>query len=82
MNLNFGTGLSLRDACPWLRDEDARHELILDVTERNSVIEGLPPFDAEMRRKLKDQLKALAAPSSTHDEELRPKGRSSGQTPD
>ena len=37
-----------------------RCESILDVTERNSVIEGLPPFQEETRRRLKEQLMALA----------------------
>ena len=68
MKIDFGSGLPLKDASPWLRDENARLERILDVTERNSVIEGLPPFDPEMRRRLKAQLKALAEPSPAHGE--------------
>lgn len=56
MAIDFGTGPTLKDACPWLRDDLARCESILDVTERNSVIEGLPPFQAETRRRLKEQL--------------------------
>jgi hypothetical protein len=60
MAIDFGTGPTLVDACPWLRDDAARCDSILDVTERNSVIEGLPPFQEETRRRLKEQLLALA----------------------
>lgn len=62
MPINFGTGPKLKDACSWLRDDDARRERILDVAERNSVIEGLPPFREETRRRLKEQLAGLASP--------------------
>jgi len=51
-----GSGPSLIDASPWLRDPEERHERILDVAERNSVIEGLPPFTDEIRRKILDEL--------------------------
>lgn len=61
MAIDFGTGPPLKDACSWLRDDLARCESILDVTERNRVIEGLPPFQAETRRRLKEQLMALGA---------------------
>lgn len=63
MAIQFGTGPTLKDACPWLRDDVARHERILDVTERNSVIEGLPPFQEETRQRLKAQLEGLAPPA-------------------
>jgi hypothetical protein len=55
---DFGKGPALEKANPWLRDEAERIERILDVTERNSVIEGLPPFSEEMRRKLREELTA------------------------
>lgn len=61
MAIDFGTGPKLKDACPWLRDERTRHDRILDVAERDSVIEGLPPFHDETRRMLRKQLAALAA---------------------
>lgn len=63
MAIQFGTGPTLKDACPWLQDDRARHERILDVTERNSVIEGLPPFQEETRRRLMAELQVLAGPS-------------------
>jgi len=63
MALNFGTGPTLREACPWLQDDRARRERILDVTERNSVIEGLPPFQEETRRRIMAELQALPVPS-------------------
>jgi hypothetical protein len=60
--LDFGKGPTLEQANPWLRDEAERIDRILDVTERNSVIEGLPPFSEEMRRKLRDELTGADRP--------------------
>ncbi|MFH1264650.1 MAG: hypothetical protein ABIK89_02930 [Planctomycetota bacterium] len=60
--IDFGKGPALEKANPWLRDEVERIERILDVTERNSVIEGLPPFSEEMRRRLREELAAPDAP--------------------
>lgn len=65
MTIQFGTGPTLKDACSWLRDDRARHERILDVAERNSVIEGLPPFQEETRRRLMVELQVLAARQPT-----------------
>ena len=58
---SFGTGPTLREASPWLKDDAIRRARILDVTERNSVIEGLPPFTAETRSKIMQQLEAMSA---------------------
>ncbi len=60
MAIDFGKGPILKDAYPWLRDDRARHERILDVTERNSVIEGLPPFQEETRQKIMADLRAVS----------------------
>ncbi len=57
--IDFGKGLTLREACPWLRDDKARREAILDVVERNSAIEGLPPFNEETRRRIMEQLERI-----------------------
>lgn len=57
----FGTGKTLREASPFLRDDVQRHALILEVVERNSIIEGLPPFSEEFRNQLKKQLEAIVA---------------------
>lgn len=57
---NFGTGLTLRQACPWLRDQKERHRRILDAAERNSVIAGLPPFSPEFRQMLLRKLEEMA----------------------
>jgi hypothetical protein len=57
--VNFGKGPSLKDFCPWLRDDAERLRRILDVTERDSVIEGLPPFDDETRRRIAEQITAI-----------------------
>jgi hypothetical protein len=55
---DFGKGPTLAEANPWLRDETERGERILDVTERNSVIEGLPPLSKETRERLRSELTA------------------------
>jgi hypothetical protein len=68
MTIDFGTGPTLRQACSWLRDDNERWRRILDVVERNSVIEGLPPFQPEMRQRLMALLQALSASSSKPDE--------------
>jgi len=60
---DFGKGPKLADANPWLRDEVERIERILDVTERDSVIEGLPPFSEETRERLRKQLTAGSPPA-------------------
>ncbi|QDT40330.1 hypothetical protein Pan241w_03860 [Gimesia alba] len=57
---DFGTGKTLSEASPFLRDSARRHALILEVVERDSVIEGLPPFTEEFRARLKKQLEAMA----------------------
>ncbi len=59
---DFGKGPTLEQANPWLRDEAERVERILDVTERNSVIEGLPPLSEELRRRLRDELTGASEP--------------------
>ena len=56
-----GSGPSLIDTSPWLRDPAERHRRILDVAERNSVIEGLPPFTDETREKIRAELESLSA---------------------
>ena len=65
MAINFGSGPILKVASPWLRDDARRHEDILDVTERNSVIEGLPPFAEETRRQLREKLEAMSEQQTT-----------------
>ena len=57
----FGKGPPLIETCPYLRDAAERIERILDVTERNSVIEGLPPFGPESRERMRSELAAIAA---------------------
>jgi hypothetical protein len=62
---DFGKGPTLEQVNPWLRNEAERVERILDVTERNSVIEGLPPFSEEMRRRLREELTGDSSPVPT-----------------
>jgi hypothetical protein len=62
---DFGKGPILKDASPWLRDEAVRIEHILAVTETDSVIEGLPPFQEETRELIRRHLTTLAAPVPT-----------------
>jgi hypothetical protein len=59
---DFGKGPTLEQANPWLHDEAERVDRILDVAERNSVIEGLPPFSEEMREKLRAELTGVYRP--------------------
>ncbi|MBX9791718.1 MAG: hypothetical protein K2Y37_22580 [Pirellulales bacterium] len=63
MKIDFGAGPTLKQLAPWLEDDGARHEFILEVTERDSVIEGLPAFNLETRRRILAQLQAIAAQS-------------------
>ena len=53
----------MKEASPWLRDDQARIERILTVAETDSVIEGLPPFQEETRARIRQQLMSLAAPA-------------------
>lgn len=64
-NLHAGNSPTLAAVSPWLRDAAERHRRILDVAERNSVIEGLPPFTAETRKRIAEQLRQVtfAAPA-------------------
>jgi len=48
--MTFGTGKPLRQLSPALRNTSQRRQLILDRVERDSVIEGLPKFDDDIRR--------------------------------
>jgi hypothetical protein len=53
---NFGEGPTLEQASPHLQDRAVRTERILDAAERDSVIEGLPPFPEDFRQRLRDEL--------------------------
>jgi len=55
----FGAGRTLRKASRWLQDDETRHARIIDVAERNSVIEGLPPLQEETRRRIMEQLETI-----------------------
>jgi hypothetical protein len=57
---DFGHGPTLREFNPYVRDSHERHERILDVVERNSVIEGLPPLTDEIRQRILQQLRGIA----------------------
>ena len=59
---DFGKGPTLVDSNPWLRDEAERIERILEVTERDSIIEGLPPFSEETRQQLRNELISSSRP--------------------
>jgi hypothetical protein len=61
----FGNGPTLKEAFPWLRDDETRIERILTVTEVNSVIEGLPPLQEDTRQKIRQHLSAMSAQAST-----------------
>ena len=57
-----GKGPTLKAMCPSLRDDAQRRAQILDVIERDSVIEGLPPLEAETRDRILQQLEAIGGP--------------------
>jgi len=74
--IDFGNGPTLKEACSWLRDDAARKRLILDVVERNSVIEGLAPLDNETRARLLGPQGAASLDSPPRlDESRLPSGR-------
>jgi len=82
MAINFGSGPSLKDASPWLRNTAERHARILRVTEINSVIEGLPPFTDETRAMIAAKLSAIDSDLAPQPIELSPASAgSSEQTP-
>jgi hypothetical protein len=62
--MDFGKGPTLIEAFAWLRDETERVARIMDVVERNSVIEGLPPFGEDLRRRIRAMLEAPITESS------------------
>jgi len=62
--MDFGKGPTLIEACPCLRDDTERIERILDVVERNSVIEGLPPLREQERDRIRELLRTTAARSA------------------
>lgn len=59
-----GTGPTLREFSPYLRDDTECISRILDVAERNSVIEGLPPFDEPLRESIRRDLEAILSGSA------------------
>jgi len=61
--MDFGKGPTLKEASPWLRDDQARIERILIIAETDSVIEGLPRFEEETRELIRCRLTSLAAPA-------------------
>lgn len=64
MNPVAGTGPTLRDSSPYLRDDAECIARILDVTERNSMIEGLPAFNEALRLTIRGELEAIFSGST------------------
>lgn len=64
MNPIPGTGPTLRDASPYLRDDAECIARIIDVSERNSMIEGLPAFDESLRQSIRRELEVLFSGSA------------------
>ena len=50
--MTFGKGKTLRQSSRYLRTAKERGARIVDVTERNSVIEGLPRLSPQRRQRL------------------------------
>lgn len=65
MNPIPGIGPTLREASPYLRDDAQCIARILDVAERNSMIEGLPAFDEALRQSIRRDLEAILSGSSS-----------------
>lgn len=57
--VTFGKGTILRQLSPKLRNAATRQKIILDRAERNSVIEGLPPFTRQTTQECLKELDAL-----------------------
>jgi hypothetical protein len=64
---------TLAEYSPWLRDPHERADRIIDATERNSVIEGLPPLRDDTRERLRAYLLTPNAARSA-DEMMASKG--------
>lgn len=60
---SFGSGSTLAESATFLRNPADRHRRILDVAERNSVIEGLPAFSRPTRAKIAAELRRLRNPA-------------------
>jgi hypothetical protein len=60
---DFGKGPTLIEASRYLRDDQARIERILAVTETDSVIEGLPPLSEGARQQIRAFLMGLPSQS-------------------
>ncbi|TSC59980.1 MAG: hypothetical protein Greene041662_310 [Candidatus Peregrinibacteria bacterium Greene0416_62] len=58
--MTFGTGVSLRQFSTHLRNDAARHQIILDRVERDSVIEGLPRFNEKSRAEWLSAIKKVS----------------------
>jgi len=57
-------GPTLREASPYLCDDAECIARILDVAERNSMIEGLPAFDEALRQSIRRDLQAILSGSA------------------
>lgn len=53
------TSPTLIESSPFLQDPEERNRRILDVTERNSLIEGLPALTELTRSRILAQLQAM-----------------------
>ena len=53
------TSPTLIEASPFLQDAEERNRRILDVTERNSLIEGLPALTELTRSRILNRLQAM-----------------------
>jgi hypothetical protein len=59
---NGRTEQALAEYSPWLRDPRERADRIIDATERNSIIEGLPPLRNDTRERLRAYLVRRPSP--------------------
>jgi hypothetical protein len=59
IDMTFGKGKKLKASSKYLRDPQERTKRILDVAERNSIIEGLPKFSKQTRQNFARKLRKI-----------------------
>ncbi|MBI3618688.1 hypothetical protein HY213_01485 [Candidatus Peregrinibacteria bacterium] len=58
--MTFGKRATLWEHSPFLRKKNERAARIVDAAERNSIIEGLPPFGKHRRQRMIKELERNA----------------------
>ena len=56
---NRSSSKTLLQGCKWLQNDDVRNAAILEVVERNSIIEGLPRLSQAFRQRVGRKYRSL-----------------------